>query len=248
MVEPYFNTWLGVDKAERNATSTIKRFREVWQSMKMHERIVISLFFLLDLVMIALGVFAQFNLSFLFLYGLAFMLFLILAGVANNVSIALHRRRPEYSVKRAIDFSQSLLAALQEVGIENNRQIKLLRDEAVRILDRKERIRASVVRYTFDIVVLVTLAATFNNIANLLEHGMSLETVIEIIAFDVVAAIIVILLVHGLLVIYDRLSPLPVPKLRSFAEDLTSLMICQIGENFSYRNFPSRAVMKRTLK
>ena len=46
MVEPYFNTWLGVDKAERNIVSTIKWFCKVWHSMKIHERIVILLFFL----------------------------------------------------------------------------------------------------------------------------------------------------------------------------------------------------------
>lgn len=101
MVEPYFNTWLGVDKAERNIASTIKWFCKVWQSMKIHERIVILLFFLLDFAMIVLGVFVQFNLSFLFLYGLVFMLLLILACLMNYTSTSFHRRLPEYTFKRS---------------------------------------------------------------------------------------------------------------------------------------------------
>ena len=53
--------WLRVNKAKRNTASTIKWFCKVWQNMKMHERFVISLFFLLDFAMIAMGVFVQFN-------------------------------------------------------------------------------------------------------------------------------------------------------------------------------------------
>ena len=248
MVEPYFNMWLRVNKAERNTASTIKWFCKVWQNMKMHERFVISLFFLLDFAMIVMGVFVQFNLSFLFLYGLVFMLLLILMCLMNYTFTSFHRRLPDYSVKRSAPFSQNLLEALREVGLVHYGQIELVRDEAAKILDRKERNRASIVRYTFDVVVVVALAATINNIANLLDHGASLNVVIRIVAIVIFAAMVIIPLVYGLWAVYDRLGPLPTSKLRSFVDDLTSLMICQIGENFSYRNFPSRAVMKRTLK
>ena len=248
MVEPYFNMWLRVNKAERNTASTIKWFCKVWQNMKMHERFVISLFFLLDFAMIVMGVFVQFNLSFLFLYGLVFMLLLILMCLMNYTFTSFHRRLPDYSVKRSAPFSQNLLEALREVGLVHYGQIELVRDEAAKILDRKERNRASIVRYTFDVVVVVALAATINNIANLLDHGASLNVVIRIVAIVIFAAMVIIPIVYGLWAVYDRLGPLPTSKLRSFVDDLTSLMIYQVEESLSYRSISSRAVIKRVQK
>ncbi len=197
--------------------------------------------------MIVLGVFVQFNLSFLFLYGLVFMLLLILACLMNYTSTSFHRRLPEYTFKRSEPFSQNLLEALREVGLVHYGQIELVRDEAAKILDRKERNRASIVRYTFDVVV-VALAATINNIANLLDHGTPLNVVIRIVAIVILAAMVIIPLVYGLWVAYDRLGPLPISKLRSFVDDLTSLMICQVEESLSYRSISSRAVIKRVQK
>ena len=197
--------------------------------------------------MIVLGVFVQFNLSFLFLYGLVFMLLLILACLMKYTSTSFHRRLPEYTFKRSEPFSQNLLEALREVGLVHYGQIELVRDEAAKILDRKERNRASIVRYTFDVVV-VALAATINNIANLLDHGTPLNVVIRIVAIVILAAMVIIPLVYGLWVAYDRLGPLPISKLRSFVDDLTSLMICQVEESLSYRSISSRAVIKRVQK
>lgn len=248
MVEPYFNAWLEIDKAERGIAPTLSKFNEVWRSMNLPERLMIALFLFSDFALIAFSIIVQFDHSLLYLFGFGILLFLVLTLLTFRTSVSFHRRLPGYSVKHAADFSQSLRDVYQEIGLVSYGQIELVRNEAAEMLDRKERSRAAIIRYTFDAVVLVILAATVNHLVGLLEHGMSLEEVVAFLIFEIVMAAIIILLVYGLWLAYDRLGALPTPKLRSFIEDLTSLMIYQIGVDSSCQNIRSRAVMKRVSK
>lgn len=248
MVEPYFNAWLEIDKAARGMAPTLSKFNEVWQSMNLPERLVIVLYLFSDFALIVFSVIVQFDHSLLYLFGFGILLFLILTVLAVRVSISFHRRLPGYSVKHAADFSQNLRTVFQDVGLVRYGQIELVRNEAAEILDRKERGKAAIIRYTFDAVVLVVLAATVNHLAGLLERGTSLEEVVVFLIFEVAMAVVIIFLVYGLWFAYDRLGALPTSKLRSFIEDLSSLMICQIGVDSSCQIARSRAVMKRVSK
>ncbi|MEI3232632.1 MAG: hypothetical protein V8S24_16240 [Gordonibacter pamelaeae] len=136
----------------------------------------------------------------------------------NYTFTSFHRRLPGYSVKRAAAFSQNLRDALREIGLVRYGQIELVRNEGGQDFGSERAEQGCHHSLYIRCRCCGCFGCDYQQLVGLLEHGMSLEVVVAFLIFEIVMAVVIIPLVYGLWLAYDRLGALA--PLRSSARSL----------------------------
>lgn len=229
MVESYFAIWMKTRKAWDDRKSFDDAFRDTWSEMTRFEKLCFSLFILYDFTLLLFGFVTAFEMRFLSVYGTLFALIPVAVLLLNRLCIGRDRRIALQRIERNHEFAKFFHDALTEAGLRNIKQVTLVKDEAVRILNGKERQKATMMRYVFDFVVLVALAACFNFTIAMLEHDAPLNETSLLLIFSLVVAASIMLVARVLWWAYDRFSSLPCTRLRSFIGDLAILLVAEAG-------------------
>lgn len=228
-MESYFAIWMKTRKAWDDRKSFDDAFRDMWKEMIFSEKLCLSLFILYDFALLLLSFVAAIEIRFLPVYGVFFALIPVAVLLMDRLSIVRDRRIARQRIERNREFANCLHDALTDAGLRNTEQATLVKDEAVRILNGKERQKATMMRYAFDFVVLVALAACFNFAIAMLEHDAPLKETGLLLIFSLVAAASIMLIAQASWRAYDRFSALPCAQLRSFIGDLTILLVIEAG-------------------
>lgn len=225
MIEPYFALWLNVRNEQMKKESLIDATRASWKVMTFFERTVFVIFVIVAGIATTFNFGALFDPSLMQAAMISLIPFLVATLAMTRVADSFHKRTPQRAIRRSSLFSKELAKSLRGLGLCAPDQVRLVRDEAIRILNSKERRTATIMRYTFELVILCLLAAGINFVFVLLGHDVPLETASCLLACMAVAAGALVFLVWVACRVCDRLSDLPAKELGRFISDLTSLLV-----------------------
>lgn len=227
MIEPYFAVW----KKTREAWSKeepLGSLRSGWKNTNGFEKFVFSLFLTYGAIMLTLAIASAFNHAFLPAYCVGYAVFLLLYAGMNRVFVARDRRIPAWKLNVHAPLIEQLRSEFKGVGLVNHEQVRIVKDEAVRLLARKEHRHETIVHTAIEICILAALVFMLNFVMTMLEHDMSLEVAGFLAVAAVLLAISAVFLVHAVWTACDRLSVLPTPKLRLFVSDLDDLLVDEL--------------------
>lgn len=225
MIEPYFAVWLKTKKELESRETLRESFHAAWPVLNRLEKTSLFVFVAYSAVMLLLAIAATFNLSLLLPCIGSFGVFLIFVAFMNRIIILRDRRIPEWRMEGQAAIMRDLRTAFKEVGLSNPEQMSLVRDEALRIKERKEHQRETIVHTAIEVIVLAALVCALNFVATLLEYDLPLDSAGLLAAIAVVIAAFVVFAVRTVWSIFDRLGPLPVSKLGAFVDDLSCLLV-----------------------
>ena len=225
MIEPYYAAWLNVRNEQMKKERLFDAIRASWKDMTFLERMAFVSFVAVFVIASSLDLVALFRPFFVSAAMASLMLFLVVTLMAMRAADSFHKRMPQRAIRRSSLFSKELAKSLRGLGLCAPDQVRLVRDEAIRILNSKERRAATIMRYTFELVILCLLAAGINFVFVLLGHDVPLETASCLLACMAVAAGALVFLVWVACRVWDRLSDLPAKELGRFISDLTSLLV-----------------------
>ncbi|WP_270296437.1 hypothetical protein [Eggerthella sinensis] len=245
MIEPYFAVW----KKTRDAWSKeepLGSLRSGWKNTSGFEKLAFSLFVTYGAVMLILAVAFAFNRALLPAYCIGYAVFLLLYAGMKRVIVARDRRIPAWKLNVHAPLIEQLRSEFKGVGLVNYEQVRIVKEEAVRLLARKEHRHESIVHTAIEICILTALVLMLNFVMTMLEHDASLEVVGILAVAAVLLAISAVFLVHAVWTACDRLGALPTPKLRLFVSDLDDLLVEELRRSFPVRSRPRRK--RRTMQ
>lgn len=218
MIEPYFAVW----KKTRDAWSKDKPlhgFRQSWKNTEIREKFALAVFMIWCALLLPFTVFVLFNQTLFPVYCVCYVVFLLLYAIANRVLIERDRRIPERKLEVRKELIENLRLEFESIGLANRDQMRIVKEEAVRLLDRKEHRHEMIVHTAIEICILAALVAALNFVTTLLEYGLPLETAGLFVLTAVTLAILAVFVVRAVWTMYDRFGALPTPKLRLFVSD-----------------------------
>lgn len=225
MIEPYYAAWLNVRNEQMKKERLFDAIRASWKDMTFLERMAFVSFVAVFVIASSLDLVALFRPFFVSAAMASLMLFLVVTLMAMRAADSFHKRMPQRAIRRSSLFSKEFAKGLRALGLCAPEQVRLVRDEAIRILDLKKRRVANIMRYTVDLVILCLLAAGINFVVALLEHDAPLGTAFLLLACMAVAAGALVFLVWAVCRVFDRLAVLPTKELGLFIDDLTALLV-----------------------
>lgn len=229
MIEPYFAVWLRTTKELAKEEPLLKNFPKAWNTLVIWEKCAVAVLFASIATVSVLGFATMFDRSFLRPYLVSFVVFLVFVGVLDRVTVLRDRRVPQWNIESKDKANTRLRKNLKEIGLKNAAQLSLVMDEAIRVLDRKEHRRETVVHIVIEVVILAALVWALNFLTNLLEHGLPLEQIALLAGATVVVSVSFVLLIAVGWRAVDNLGPLPVRRLHMFVDDLSRLLIEETG-------------------
>lgn len=233
MIEPYFAVWMKTKKELEDRENLRERVRATWPVSNRLEKVSLVAFVLYSVAMLLLSVVAMFNTSLLLPTLGSFAVFLLLAAAMNRVIILRDRRIPEWRMKGQAEITRSLRIAFKGVGLSDPGQVRLVREEAIRIMDRKEHQRETIIHISIEVIVLAALVCVLNFVVTLLEYDFPLGSAGLLAAVAVAIAAFIVFAVRTVWNTIDRFGALPVSKLSVFVDDLSSLLVDEYASDRS---------------
>lgn len=227
MIEPYFAEW----KKARDSWLTDKPldgFREAWKNSNGFEKFAVASFAVYSSILFLVSFFIVFNQEYFPVYCGCYVVFLLLYAIANQVAIARDRRIPERKLEVRAGFMENLRSGFERLGLTNREQVRIVKDEAAWLLDRKEHRYETISRTAIEICIVTALVLALNFVMKLLEYDIPLETAGLLAVIAVVIAVLAVLLILAFWKVCDRFGALPIPKLRLFVSDLNDLLIDEL--------------------
>lgn len=225
MIEPYFAAWIEARKRQAKKDSYIDDLREAWNHANGIERSVFATFVVSDIALILFGFAAFVDSRLLPACAAFFVLFLVLAVVTDRVITLRDRRIPEWKLEGKAELVEDVRCALKRLGLVRSEQVRLVRDEAVRLLDHKEHRHEMIVHGALEVVVLAALVCVFNFLIAGLDHNLSFAVAMVIAGVAIAASVVLLLSVHIVWLAFDRFGAFPVALLRRFIDDLSFLLV-----------------------
>lgn len=225
MVEPYFAAWLKTRKELSKEESLLRGVREALPHFSRFEKAVFLIFGLCATVLLLLAIMSMFEKTLLLPLAIGFVPFLLLAAFVNRIGIARDRRVPEWRLAENMKMARRLRVNLKNVGLTNRKQLQLVKDDAIRIVERKTRLRDSIIRTSIEITVLVALVWVLNTVVILVEHDLPLEVAGMLVALSILLSVCAVAVVYLVWRVVDQLGALPTPQLLRFVDDLSFLVV-----------------------
>lgn len=144
MIEPYFAVW----KKTRDAWSKeepLGSLRSGWKNTSGFEKLAFSLFVTYGAVMLILAVAFAFNRALLPVYCIGYAVFLLLYAGMKRVFVARDRQIPAWKLNVHAPLIEQLRSEFKGVGLVNYEQVRIVKEEAVRLLARKEHRNETIV-------------------------------------------------------------------------------------------------------
>lgn len=157
MIEPYYAAWLNVRNEQMKKERLFDAIRASWKDMTFLERMAFVSFVAVFVIASSLDLVALFRPFFVSAAMASLMLFLVVTLMAMRAADSFHKRMPQRAIRRSSLFSKEFAKGLRALGLCAPEQVRLVRDEAIRILDLKKRRVANIMRYTVDLVILCLL-------------------------------------------------------------------------------------------
>ena len=225
MIEPYYAEWAKARKKWSKKESFADKMRDAWDHTNKVERSVFALFVLSDAVIILFSFVALFDSTLLPAYGIFFAVFLVITAITDRVLVLRDRRIPEWRMEGNVELVEDVRRALGKFGHANCEQVRIVRDEAIRLLERKEHRHETIVHGALEVVVLAALVCVFNFLIAGLGYNLLPEVAGALACIAIIVSVIILLLVHVFWIAADRIGALPASQLRLFIDDLSLLLV-----------------------
>lgn len=225
VIEPYYAEWAKARKKWSKKERFADKVRDAWEHANKAERLVFVLFVLSDAAMILFSFAAFLDSALLPTYGVFFAVFLVITVIADRVLVLRDRRIPGWRMEGKAELVEDVRRALGKLGLANCEQVRIVRDEAIRLLERKEHRHEAIVHGALEVVVLAALVCVFNFLVTGLEYSLLPEIAGALAFIAIAAAVIILLSVHVIWIAADRFGALPVSQLRLFIDDLSFLLV-----------------------
>ena len=112
-----------------------------------------------------------------------------------------------------------------DVGLTTRGQVMFLRNEANRLLDKREHQRETIVGRAIEVCILGALITVLNFVMQFLEYGLEADLAAALALFAIVLFVGIVGIVCLAWNVVDRMRPMPLLKLRLFAEDISGLVV-----------------------
>lgn len=225
MIEPYYAEWAKARKKWSEKERFADKVRDAWDHANKVERCVFSLFILSDAVLILFSLVALFDSTLLPAYVIFLAVFLVVTAITDRVLVLRDRRIPEWRMEGKAELVEDVRRSLGKLGLANCEQVRIVRDEAIRLLERKEHRHETIVHGALEVVVLAALVCVFNFLVTGLEYNLLPEIAGALAFIAIAAAVIILLSVHVIWIAADCSGALPVSQLRLFIDDLSCLLV-----------------------
>lgn len=225
MIEPYYAEWAKARKKWSKKEPFADKVRDAWDHTNKAERFVFALFILSDAGIILFSFIALSDSTLLPAYGIFFAVFLVITAITDRVLVLRDRRIPEWRMEGNVELVEDVRRALGKLGLANCEQVRIVRDEAIRLLERKEHRHETIVHGALEVVVLAALVCVFNFLVTGLEYNLMPEIAGMLAGAAIFASVIILLLIHGIWIAADCFGGLPVSQLRLFVDDLSCLLV-----------------------
>lgn len=145
MIEPYYAEWAKARKKWSKKEPFADKVRDAWDHTNKAERFVFALFILSDAGIILFSFIALSDSTLLPAYGIFFAVFLVITAITDRVLVLRDRRIPEWKMEGNVELVEDVRRALGKLGLANCEQVRIVRDEAIRLLERKEHRHETIV-------------------------------------------------------------------------------------------------------
>ncbi|MRX81003.1 hypothetical protein [Eggerthella guodeyinii] len=242
MIEPYFNAWLKARKAwlKKEPFGSV---RNAWTNMVLLEKAVFATFVVFDAVLVVFGIIVSFDLVLLPVYGVCIAVFLVLYAGANRIMVLRDRRIPVWTMQVKAELIECMRKEFKDVGLANVEQVRLVKEESVRLLARKEHRHETLVHMVIEVIVLAGLVVVLNFLITAIEYDVPLESVGILAGAAATLSVALVLAVHLVWLAGEHWGPLPASQLRLFIDDLSRLLVEEAG-----KPSPRRAMRRRSLR